>query len=121
MINVKINGVLYKCVSSITPVLETENKYDVITLDGNRHRKFKGIKTSYNIVFYNDLSGDFETLMETLVGSAVVELSIPIGQEYFTADYFPQITSYKAKGFLNNGTFYNNGLAVSFDKVKYNE
>lgn len=121
MISVKINGVLYQCVGTLTPVIETDNKYDVKTRDGKRHRIFIGTKTNYTAVFYNDLSGSFERLMSELVGKNVVELAVPVEGGYSASDYFPQITSYKPKGFLNNGKFYNNGLAVIFDKVGYDE
>lgn len=121
MISVKINGVLYRCVSTLTPVIETEYDYDVITLDGKRHRKFKGTKTNYNIVFYNDLSGSFYDLKNTLTGNNTVELTVPIDNGEKTSVYYPEITNYMAKGFLSNGVFFNNGLNVSFDKVGYDE
>lgn len=121
MISVKINGELYKCVSTLTPVIEAEYEYDVVTRDGKRHRKLMGIKTNYTIVFYNDLSGSFYDLKKALSGNNVVELTVPVGDDEETSTYYPEVKSYTAKGFLNNGTFFNNGLNVSFDKVAYDE
>ena len=121
MISVEINGVLYKCVSTLTPKIETDYDYDVITLDGKRHRKIKGKKTNYEIVFYNDLSGSYEELFEMLSGENAVTLKVPRTFGFDTADFLPNIDNYTAKGFLNSGRFFENGLKVSFDRVNYNE
>lgn len=119
--SVKINGVLYECVSTPTPKIETEYYYDETTLDGKRHRKIKGKKTNYEIVFYNDLSGSYEELLEVLNGENIVTLAVPRTNGEDVADFHPDITSYKPKGFLNNGQFFESGLKVSFDRVDYNE
>lgn len=119
--NVKINGVTYTCVSTLTPKIETEYYYDETTRDGRRHRKQKGTKINYSIVFYNDLSGSYEKLLEVLNGENIVILEVPRTNKKDIAEFFPDIDSYKAKGFLNNGQFFENGLKVSFDRVNYNE
>ena len=118
---VAINGVTYICVSTLTPEIETEYYYDEVTIDGKRHRKYKGKKTNYKIVFYNDLSGSFETLMDVLSGNNIVELRVHRGNGETFAEHYPKIVSYKVKGFLNNGKFFENGLKVSFDKVAFDE
>ena len=119
--SIKINGVLYGCVSTLTPKIDTEYYYDETTIDGKRHRKLKGIKTNYSIVFYNDLSGSYEELLEVLNGENIVTLAVPRTNGEDVAEFYPDIESYKAKGFLNNGQFFENGLKVSFDRVDYNE
>lgn len=121
MISVKINGVLYRCVSTLTPKIEAEYYYDETTLDGKRHRKIKGKKTNYEIVFFNDLSDSYEELLEVLNGENIVTLAVPRTNGEDVAEFYPDIESYKAKGFLNNGKFFENGLKVSFNKVDYDE
>ena len=118
---VKINWVPYNCVSTLTPKIEAEYYYDETTLDGKRHRKQKGKKTNYEIVFFNDLSGSYEKLLEVLNGENVVRLEVPRTNGTDVADFYPDIDSYKAKGFLNNGKFFENGMKVSFDRVDFNE
>lgn len=119
--SVKINGVTYTCVSTLTPKIEAEYYYDETTLDGKRHRKLKGKKTNYEIVFFNDLSGSYEKLLEFLNGENVVTLSVPRTNGEDVAEFYPDIVNYKVKGFLNNGKFFENGLKVSFDRVDFNE
>ena len=121
MISIKINGTQFNNVSKITPKLQTEYEYDVITLDGKRHKKFKGKKTNYQIVFFNNLSGEFLRLQEVLSSSDVVSLTIPTSKGLSTSEYYPEITSYQAKGVLSDGTFFFDGLNVTFDKVEFDE
>lgn len=118
---VKINGMEFGCVSTQTPQIETEYYYDETTLDGKRHRKIKGKKTNYKIVFYNDMTSSFYNLMNILSGEYKVTLEVPFNDVYKFGEYFPEIKSYKAKGFLSNGTFFNDGLNVMFDKVGFDE
>lgn len=121
MISIKINGNAYNNVSTLEPEVRTDYAYDVTTLDGKRHRKVEGTKTNYKIVFFNDLSGDFYYLKRLLSESNTVMLTVPVtNTEEETAEYYPQITNYNAKGILN-GEFFHNLLAVSFDKVNYDE
>lgn len=119
--SVKINGVTYTCVSTLTPKIEAEYYYDETTLDGKRHRKPKGKKTNYEIVFFNDLSGSYEKLLEFLNGENIVTLAVPRTNGEDIAEFYPDIVNYKVKGFLNNGKFFENGLKVSFDRVDFNE
>jgi hypothetical protein len=117
-----INGVEYRNVANITPEVVTDYYYDVITLDGKLHVKKKGKRTNYNVVFYNDLSGNFYKLMQTLSGDTQVLLSVPINDTDFEESlYAPQIIDFALGGYLGNGKFYHNGLEVSFKKVDYDE
>lgn len=120
--SVKINGTTYTCISSFTPSVTPSYWYDVVTLDGQRHRSLKGVKTNYEIVFFNDLSGKYEVLKKVLGGNNTVELVVPTsGNKEITANFFPMIKSYSAKGFLSSGEFFENGLKVSFEKVGFDE
>ena len=42
MIAIKINGVVYENVGTIKPSVAYEYYYDVVTMDGRRHRDIKG-------------------------------------------------------------------------------
>lgn len=121
MLSIKINDVTYTCVSSVSPNIGVDYKYNVVTLNGKRHRKVKGTKTSYSIVFFNDLQGGFAELKRILTESDTVTLSVPTTDGEFSGEYYPTIKKYNAKGFLENGTFFEDGLSVDFEKVEYDE
>lgn len=117
---VKINGLEVTCVASFKPDTVTDYKYDVQTMDGVIHRKVKGVKTHYDLVFFNRLDGAFYDILKLCKKGEKVTLTMPIdGQNTETAEFLPEITNNNAKGQLNDGTFYYNGLAVSFERVAY--
>ena len=117
---VKLNGKEVTCVASLKPETVTDYDYDVQTMDGTIHKKVKGVKTHFNLVFFNNLDGSFYEILKLCKKGKSIELEIPIDR-YNTeiADFFPEITDYNAKGRLSDGTFYHNGLAVNFERVNY--
>lgn len=117
---VKINGLEVTCVTSLKPETVTDYDYDVQTMDGVIHRKVKGVKTHYDLVFFNRLDGAFYDILKLCKKGEKVTLTIPIDRyNTETAEFLPEITNYNAQGQLNDGTFYHNGLAVSFERVAY--
>lgn len=124
LMTIKVNDIEVKSVASISPDLVVDDLYNVQTLDGKIHRKIKGKRTNYDLVFFNNLSSDnlFYTLIDLFSSGEIVTLTVPKNRyETETADFHPDITSYNAKGYLNDGTFYHNGLAVSFERVGYDD
>lgn len=119
---VKINDLEVTSVASLSPDVETDYLYDVQTMDGVIHRKTKGVKTHYDLVFFNNLDGTFYDILKLCKKGEKVTLSVPIDRyNTETAEFLPEITNYNARGVLNDGTFYHNGLAVSFERVAYDE
>lgn len=121
-VKIKINGVTYSNVGTLTPSVSIEYAYSVQTMDGKLHQSVKGKKTNYTIIFYNSLDGVFYELKNLLAKGEKVLLTVPKNAtEEYTSEYYPEIKSYSAKGRLNNGEFFYNALKVVFDKVDYDE
>ena len=119
-ITIKVNDLEVTSVASLSPNFSIDYLYDVQTLNGRVHRKTKGKKTNYSIVFYNKLGNVFYDLLELFSSGESVMLTVPKNRhETETAEFLPEITSYNANGQLNDGTFYHNGLAVYFERVDY--
>jgi hypothetical protein len=117
---VEINGLGVTCVAPFKPKVETDYDYDVQTMDGVVHRKTKGVKTNYDLVFFNNLDDSFYEILKLFKKGEKVTLTIPCDRyNTETAEFLPTITDYNAQGQLNDGTFYYNGLAVSFERVAY--
>lgn len=125
LMTIKVNDIEVKSVANISPDLVVDDLYNVQTLDGKIHRKIKGKRTNYDLVFFNNLSSDnlFYTLKDLFSSGEIVTLTVPKNRyETETADFHPYITNPgNAKGHLNDGTFYHNGLAVSFERVDYDD
>lgn len=122
LMTVRINDLEVTSVASLSPNVETDYLYDVQTMNGVIHRKTKGTKTHYNLVFFNNLDGTFYDILRLCKNGEAVTLTIPIDRyNTETADFLPEITNYNARGVLSDGTFYHNGLAVSFERVAYDE
>lgn len=119
-IKVEINGLKVTCVTPFKPKVQTDYLYDVQTMDGVIHRKTKGVKTHYDLVFFNNLDDNFYEVQKLLKKGEKVTLTIPFDRyNTETGEFLPEITDYNAQGELNDGTFYHNGLAVSFERVAY--
>lgn len=119
---IKINEMVVDCVGNIEPDFVVDYDYDVQTLNGVIHRKTKGVKTNYDIVFFNRTDGVFYQLIKLFAKGEKVSLTLPVdGVNTITADFYPEIQGYDAKGRLSDGTFYHNGLEVSFERVAYDE
>lgn len=120
MIRVEINGREYTNVSSITPEISYDYFYTVKTMDGKTHKRPKGKKTNYTIVFFNVNSSDYERLEKIAAAGGTVILKTPTGAEkYSTAEYFVSIRGNKVKGELSNGKNYLTGLTLLFEAVVY--
>lgn len=122
MIEIKINGISYKNVSSITPSFVYDYYYSLQTMDGKTHKKVKGKKTNYSIVFFNINSSVYEALQEVILNNEIVSVEIPVGANTTkTSSYFAEITGNKIKGYLSNGNNYLTGLTITLEAVDYDE
>lgn len=109
-----------KSVADLMPEIEKDTEYSVITMDGKLHEKLKGVRTNYNVVFYNALDGLFYQIKTLCTKGEAVSLTVPYDDETEeTADYIPSVLNFNARGYLNNGKFYHNGLEVLFERVDY--
>lgn len=122
MIMIKINGIEYDNVSSVTPSPVYDFYYDVKTMDGKRHRDIKGKRTNYDVVFFNKDCIEYDSLKKLLFSSKSVTLEIPNGAEStIIGEYLVYVDGDNLKGRLWNGEYYNTGLSVKFEKVGYDE
>ena len=122
MIMIKINGIEYDNVSSVTPSPIYDFYYDVKTMDGKRHRDTKGKRTNYDVVFFNKDCIEYDSLKKLLFSSKSVTLEIPNGAEStIIGEYLVYVDGDNLKGRLWNGEYYNTGLSVKFEKVGYDE
>ena len=122
MIMIKINGIEYDNVSSVTPSPIYDFYYDVKTMDGKRHRDIKGKRTNYDVVFFNKDCIEYDSLKKLLFSSKSVTLEIPNGAEStIIGEYLVCVDGDNLKGKLWNGEYYNTGLSVKFEKVGYDE
>lgn len=117
---VGINGAVYTNVAAMTPSVDTQYYFDVVTMDGHTHKKLKGRKTHWTITFYNRLDETYYELRDVITAGGTVTLTVPVnGSLTDSAEYYPVIQSEVAKGYMADGTFYFNGLQVYFEKVTY--
>lgn len=122
MIKITLNGTEYKNVSTVTPSIEYDYYHDVKTMDGVRHREFKGKKTNYTIVFFNANFEEYDNLKSILTSSETVSLTVPTSTNgTTTGDYYVTVTGNTLKGIILDGKFYTTGLTASFEKVGYDE
>lgn len=122
MIAIKINGVEYTNIASVSPSPAYDFYYDVQTMDGKRHRDIKGKRTNYDIVFYNKGSAEYDELKQLLFNARSVILEVPNGAEStISGEFLVIVNGDNLKGKLWNGEYYNTGLSVSFEKVGYDE
>lgn len=122
MIAIKINGVEYTNIASVSPSPVYDFYYDVQTMDGKRHRDIKGKRTNFEVEFYNLNSVQYDTLKQLLFSSQSVMLEVPNGAEStISGEYLVVVNGDNLKGRLWNGEYYNTGLSVTFEKVGYDE
>lgn len=122
MIAIKINGVEYTNIASVSPSPVYDFYYDVQTMDGKRHRDIKGKRTNYDVVFYNSNYSEYDTLKQLLFSSQSVILEVPNGAEStISGEYLVIVNGDNLKGKLWSGEYYNTGLSVTFEKVGYDE
>lgn len=122
MIMIKINGIEYDNVSSVTPSPIYDFYYDVKTMDGKRHRDTKGKRTNYDVVFFNKDCIEYDSLKKLLFSSKSVTLEIPNGAtSKITGEYLVIVNGDDLKGKLWSGDYYNTALSVKFEKVGYDE
>ena len=122
MIMIKINGIEYDNVSSVTPSPVYDFYYDVKTMDGKRHRDIKGKRTNYDVVFFNKDCIEYDSLKKLLFSSKSVTLEIPNGAtSKITGEYLVIVSGDDLKGKLWSGDYYNTALSVKFEKVGYDE
>jgi hypothetical protein len=112
----------YSNVSSITPKIAYDYVYKVQTMDGRFHQFTKGIRTNYEIVFFNSNIDEFDNLLNSLKETQTVGLKVPLTTDTFDyAEFNVNIVSYIPKGKTLNQKFYNTGLTVFFERVDYDD
>jgi hypothetical protein len=122
MIVVKIDGVQFNNVGSLTPSVEYDYYYQVKTMDGKIHQKLKGKRTNYSATFYNNNFEKYDLLKKLLFSKQNVILEVPIGSnEWKSAEYLAEIDGDNLKGKLWDENYYFSGLSVKFSKVGYDE
>lgn len=110
----------YENVSSITPKVVYDYYYDVQTMDGKRHRKVKGKRTNYDVVFFNKGHEEYIQLKKYLRSKEVVKLNLPYGEySYIQGDFLCTVSGDIISGKTVDGKMYSTGLSVSFERIDY--
>ncbi len=122
MIAIKINGVTYENVGTIKPSVAYEYYYDVVTMDGRRHRDIKGKRTNYEVTFFNNDFAAYDALKTLLMTADAVLLEVPDSNKGTnTGEYSVTVTGDDIKGVLYDGTCYSTALSVTFERVTCDE
>jgi hypothetical protein len=120
MLSVEIDGVLYDNVSSITPSVEYEYYYEVQTMDGKIHRKIKGSRTNYSIVFFNVDYKQYSRLKRMLYLAETVSLAVENENGYnIEAEYYVYFEGDTYKGKTYEEENYYTLLTVNFKRVDF--
>lgn len=122
MIAIKINGVTYENVGTIKPSVVYEYYYDVVTMDGRRHRDIKGKRTNYEVTFFNNDFAAYDALKTLLMTADTVLLEVPDSNTGTnTGEYAVTVTGDNIKGVLYDGSYYSTALFVTFERVTCDE
>lgn len=122
MIAIKINGVTYENVGTIKPSVVYEYYYDVVTMDGRRHRDIKGKRTNYDVTFFNNDFVAYDALKTLLMTADSVLLEVPDSNTGTnTGEYTVTVTGDDIKGVLYDGSYYSTALSVTFGRVTCDE
>lgn len=122
MISIKIDGVEYPNVSTVTPEIEYDFYYDVKTMDGKIHRSIKGKRTNFDVLFFNNNFSQYDSLKKMLLSKDSVRLEVPDSHNgTISGDYFVTVSNDELKGKLWAGGYYNTALSVFFERVDYDE
>lgn len=110
----------YENISSITPNVVYDYYYDVQTMDGKKHRKVKGKRTNYDIVFFNDGYEKYDQLRAALRAKEIIKLNIPYGSaSYIQAEFLCTVLGENIIGKAIDGRMYSTGLSVFLERVDY--
>jgi hypothetical protein len=122
MITIKIDGVEYSNVSSVSPSVEYDFYYDVKTMDGKIHRDIKGKRTNFDVLFFNGNFEQYDQLKKMLLAKGTVWLEVPDSYSgTISGDYIVTVSNDELKGKLWVGGYYNTALSVFFERVGYDE
>ena len=122
MIAIKINGVTYENVGTIKPSVVYEYYYDVVTMDGRRHRDIKGKRTNYDVTFFNNDFAAYDALKTLLMTADSVLLEAPDSNTGTnTGEYSVTVTGDDIKGVLYDGSYYSTALSFTFERVTCDE
>lgn len=122
MITIKIDGVEYSNVSSVSPSVEYDFYYDVKTMDGKIHRAIKGKRTNFDVLFFNGNFEQYDQLKKMLLAKGTVRLEAPDSYSgTISGDYLVTVSKDELKGKLWVGGYYNTALSVFFERVGYDE
>lgn len=117
---ITVDGTKYENVSKITPSVVYDYYYDVQTMDGTKHRKVKGKRTNFDIVFFNNDLTKYEDLRRYLRNNEKVSLGVPYGSSSFlTGTYFVTVLGDTPRGKMVIDKMYHTGLKVTFERVDY--
>lgn len=115
---IKINGVTYGNVGTITPEIETEYYHNVTSLSGVKYQSVRYTKTNYTVQFFNLADGVYtslRSLIKSRKGLATL-CGFPNDSTGFDeTTYYMTIQSETNKGY-HNGQYFKNGLTVLFER-----
>lgn len=119
-------GSIYGNIASITPDYSKKGiLYDVVTLDGVTHKKYRYKKTDYTVQFFNLLDDVYEGLKNVInqreMRNLTSRVGFPDNDTFIYNDYYVTIQSEIPKGYLADGTFFKNGMIVLFEAVNPDE
>lgn len=109
-------------ISRIIPDRQYDYYYNVKTMDGKVHKKAKGKRTNYTVVFYNDLNA-YDDLKSYFERTHETTAYFPAGNLGITdpCRYYVSIIGEKLIGRTVDNRVYYSGLEVLFEKVDYDE
>lgn len=110
----------YENVSSITPNVVYDYYYDVQTMDGKKHRKVKGKRTNYDVVFFNNDYEKYDELKSILRSKEVITLNFPYGTfSYVQGEFLCTVLGDNIIGKTVDNKMYVTGLSVTFERIGY--
>lgn len=120
---IKIDGVTYGNVGSITPSIEREYYYNVTALDGTKYQDVRYTKTNYTVQFFNLIDGVYTALRAFINDNKGVPIICGFPDDddnLIEQEYYLTIQSEINKGRLN-GKYFKNGMTVLFEAVNADE
>lgn len=119
---ITLNGKVYTNISTLEPKYNTSYAYDIVTMNGNKHREVEYVKKDYSLTFFNDLKTYDEiraVFFKAFNSSQTVQFSLGVdGEQIFDyKKYYVEVTEETERGYLSDGSFYRTGLKVELTEV----
>lgn len=121
-LKIDFGGNILGNIAEITPDYSEKGlKYDVTTMDGVRHKKYRYKKINQTVQFLNLLDGVYDELKNIInareARNMTSHVGFPEAEGFVYNDYYVSIVSEIPKGYLDDGTFFKNGMIVLFEAV----